>query len=207
MALSLLHPQWDRRDRSGPLSPGVSERRVRFPPPPIVRHGAPVQSPGAPVTERTRCPQSSAPRPQRTFRHWPPRWRRSLSSRPMAWRPRPWRPPVARWSGERGCSWPSTRAARWACAGSSPGHLRDGRLPADARHPGGSPRLGPGAQLLAAYEAGCGDPPGAISCSPPTSTRARSASTSGRLPPGGPAPGFAVPGVTELVFWKPRVRG
>ena len=67
---------------------------------------------------------------------------------------------------------------------------------------------GLGAQLLAAYEAGCGDPPGGffLLTSDFNEGAQRFYQRYGYHQVG-QLPGFAAPGVTELVFWKPRVRG
>jgi ribosomal protein S18 acetylase RimI-like enzyme len=67
---------------------------------------------------------------------------------------------------------------------------------------------GLGARLLEAYEAGCGDPPGGFflltSDFNEGAQRFYQRHGYGQV---GRLPGFAAPGVTELVWWKPRVRG
>jgi ribosomal protein S18 acetylase RimI-like enzyme len=67
---------------------------------------------------------------------------------------------------------------------------------------------GLGAQLLAAYEAGCGDPPGGyfLLTSDFNEGAQRFYQRYGYRQVGA-LPDFAAPGVTERVFWKPRVRG
>jgi|SRR6218665_29689 len=64
---------------------------------------------------------------------------------------------------------------------------------------------GLGARLLAAYEAGCGSPPGGyfLLTSDFNAAAQRFYERHGYRRVGA-LPDFAVPGVSELVFWKPR---
>lgn len=67
---------------------------------------------------------------------------------------------------------------------------------------------GLGARLLAAYEAGCGAPSGGyFLLTSDFNEGARRFYQRHGYRQVGQLPDFAVPGVTELVFWKPRVRG
>jgi ribosomal protein S18 acetylase RimI-like enzyme len=66
---------------------------------------------------------------------------------------------------------------------------------------------GLGARLLEAYEAGCGSPPGGyFLLTSDFNTGAQRFYQRHGYRQVGQLPDFAVPGVSELIFWKPRVR-